>query len=79
MIAVSFLGVQLSSGTSFSQRKVFAASLLSFFPLASCGRMTVGEVCGGGGTIKERLRSGSAERVLPSESLYGEEGGFGEG
>lgn len=41
--------------------------------------MTAGEVCGGGGTIKERLRSGSAGRVLPSQSLYGEGDGFGEG
>lgn len=61
MIAVPFLGVQLNSRTSFSQRKMVATSLLSFFPLSSCGRMTVGEAWGDGGKIKEQLRSGAAE------------------
>lgn len=66
MIVISFLGVRLNSRTAFSQRKMVATSLLSFFPLSSCGRITVGGGLGRWGKIKEQLRSGSAECVLRS-------------
>lgn len=56
-----------------------ATSLLSFFPLSSCDRMTVGEAWGDGSKIKEQLRSGSVECVLLAESLYGKDGGFRKG
>lgn len=56
-----------------------ATSLLSFFPLSSHGRKTVGEAWGGGGHIKEPLRSGAAECALTSRSLCGEDGGFRKG
>lgn len=42
MIAISFLGVQLNSRTSFSQRKMVATSLLSFFPLSSVAEWLLG-------------------------------------
>lgn len=79
MIVISFLGVQVNSRTSFSQRKMVATSLLSFFPLSSCDRMTVGKAWGDGSRIKEQLRSSSAECVPLSESLYGKDGGFRKG
>lgn len=56
-----------------------ATSLLSCFPLSSCGRKTVGEAWGDGGSHKGRLRRAAAECVLPSESLCGEDGGFRKG
>lgn len=79
MLVISSWWVQLNARTSFSQREMVATSLLSFFPLSSCGRMSVGAAWGDGGKIKEQLRSGSAECVLISESLYGKDGGFRKG
>lgn len=79
MIVISFLEVQLNSRTSFSQGKMVATSLLSFFPLSICDRITVGEAWGDGSKIKEQLRSSSAEYVPLSESLYGKDGGFRKG
>lgn len=79
MIVISFLEVQLKFRTSFSWRKMVATSLLSFFPLSSCDRMTVGEAWGDGSKIKEQLRSSSTEYAPLSGSLYGKDYGFRKG